>query len=206
MQLQMLLERITSLAAAKGTLIVGIDGLGGAGKSTISAAVANNLQADGLPILLLHIDDFIHPRAVRYNEKYPEWECYYYLQWKYEELQKLLADLRQEGAAAEEVLLYDKERDCYISQQLSVPKGTIIIVEGVFLQRPELAGWFDYMVYVDVPEEIRLQRVLLRDSYIGYTSQIAEKYQRRYFPAERFYVNACQPAQRADYVLQTYKE
>lgn len=79
-------------------------------------------------------------------------------------------------------------------------KKTVVIVEGVFLQRDELAGLFDYVIYVDVPQEIRLKRVLKRDAYIGSEKDIAQKYADRYFPAEHYYVDRYDPSKKADLV------
>lgn len=200
---------ISSIAAAvkeklspNRTLIVGIDGLGGAGKSTVSDALPELLGGNNCKVILLHIDDFIHPRKVRYNENFPEWECYYNLQWRYDYLlERVIKPIRSGGDFACEVELYDKENDSYFSVPLCAPVGSIVIIEGVFLQRPELEGVFDYMIYIDVSEEERLARVLERDGYIGDKSQIKAKYDGRYFPAERHYVKTCAPAEGADLVV-----
>ena len=81
-------------------------------------------------------------------------------------------------------------------------KKRVVIIEGVFLQRKELCGVFDYMIYIDIPEEVRLTRVLRRDGYIGDDNQIKLKYDNRYFPAERHYVRECAPVQNADFVIE----
>lgn len=71
-------------------------------------------------------------------------------------------------------------------------------MEGIFLQRKELEGIFDYMIYMDIPEDVRLQRVLLRDTYIGSENDIRAKYENRYFPAERRYFSRYRPDMNAD--------
>ena len=60
---------------------------------------------------------------------------------------------------------------------------------------------FDYMVYIDVPEDERMARLLKRDTYIGNEQQIIDKYENRYFPAERKYFNEYNPEQSADFVI-----
>ncbi|MDE6005769.1 MAG: uridine kinase, partial [Oscillospiraceae bacterium] len=97
--------------------------------------------------------------------------------------------------------LYDKNNDSYFNKNYNINQKTIIIVEGIFLQRKELQEIFDYMIYIDIPETIRMQRVLKRDSYIGNTQQITEKYENRYFPAERYYFNKYRPEKTADFVI-----
>ena len=91
-------DRLTeaALEMLKSTQIisVGIDGLGGAGKSTISEEVRDALEKTGVQVILLHIDDFITPRAVRYDDKRPAWECYYVLQWRYDYFREKLEILK----------------------------------------------------------------------------------------------------------------
>lgn len=188
----------------KRTLIIGIDGLGGAGKSTISESLSALLGEENYSVTLLHIDDFIHPRSVRYNSDYPEWECYYNLQWRYDYLiDRIIEPIKSGRDFACDIELYDKDNDSYFLQPAAIPNGSIVIIEGIFLQRPELKGVFDYMIYIDVPEETRLARVLERDGYIGGKEQIKAKYDGRYFPAERHYVKSCAPADNADFVIRS---
>lgn len=60
--------------------IVAIDGLGGAGKSTVANKLAEELQSI-CAVELIHIDNHIVESSKRYNTGYAEWYEYYYLQW-----------------------------------------------------------------------------------------------------------------------------
>src|SRR5690606_13777196 len=42
--------------------------------------------------------------------------------------------------------------------------NSVLLLDGVFLLRPELATWWDYSVFVTVPESVTLERGLVRDS------------------------------------------
>ena len=77
-------EHIINSINNNATPIIGIDGLGGAGKSTISEKLCQIFEENDYHTVLLHIDDFIHVREVRYNDEYPDWKCYYDLQWRYD--------------------------------------------------------------------------------------------------------------------------
>ena len=72
--------------------------------------------------------------------------------------------------------LYDKETDTYYTQTVVLPVHGVLIAEGVFLQRAPLKNQFDKIIYLSVPESVRLNRVLQRDTYIGTAQQIIEKY------------------------------
>ena len=196
-------DRLTeaALEMLKSTQIisVGIDGLGGAGKSTISEEVRDALEKAGVQVILLHIDDFITPRAVRYDDKRPAWECYYVLQWRYDYFREKLEILKNGGETETE--LYDKDNDSYYTKRCCASGRTVILTEGIFLQRRELSGLFDLTAYIDLPEQERLARVLKRDTYIGGEGEIRAKYENRYFPAERRYTDEYAPACRADILL-----
>lgn len=194
-------KSILKLSDKKEILVIGIDGLGGAGKSTISEKICTELENRNLPTILLHIDDFIHTREIRYNSAYPEWQCYYHLQWRYDYFIEIINRLNNHADGNIEIALYDKNNDNYINKIYDIKKKTIILVEGIFLQRKELQGIFDYMIYIDIPESVRMQRVLKRDTYIGNAQQIIEKYENRYFPAERNYCKQYHPEQTADFII-----
>ena len=192
---------IMKLLNNTGIAIVGIDGLGGAGKSTISEKICSEIEHHNVHTILLHIDDFINVKAVRYNSAYPEWQCYYDLQLRYDYFINIVNQLKNKINNSIEIELYDKDNDCYFTKCYDVIEKTIVIVEGIFLQRKELQGIFDYMVYIDIPENVRMTRVLKRDTYIGNEQQIIDKYENRYFPAERKYFSEYHPEQSANRVI-----
>lgn len=193
-------EQILEISNRKNITIVGIDGMGGAGKSTFANELKQLLSATH-HVIVFHIDDFITPRNIRYNEAYPEWECYYELQWRYDYFVNEVIKKILKAPERIEAELYHKETDTYYIKEYMLTTPAIIIVEGVFLQRQELQDIYDFMIYMDIPENVRLQRVLERDTYIGNDAQIAEKYVNRYFPAEKHYIQTCKPVEKADYVL-----
>lgn len=58
---------------------------------------------------------------------------------------------------------YIIKNDRYMLQRIRIPYSSILILEGVFLQRKELKNYFDFTIYRDVSKKIRLSRVLVRD-------------------------------------------
>lgn len=179
-------------------MIIGIDGLGGAGKTSMAKELQEIFKGKGISSEVLHIDDFIHSREKRYVDGIEEWRCYYDLQWRYDYIAALIKSYKKKGRFSGYIEIYNKETDCYDSRMLEIKPGDILIIEGVFLQKKELEGSFDFLIYVDVPEEERLRRVLKRDTYIGNESEIEEKYRKRYFPAEDYYVKMVNPKEKAD--------
>jgi uridine kinase len=178
--------------------IIGIDGLGGSGKTTFAGKLERQLKH----AIVFHIDDFIYPRKIRYDESVTPWEAYYYKQWRYEYfIRKVLHPVMSGLTVDESMEFYKKETDQYIRKRITIPVGTQVIVEGVFLQRKELRNYFDFVVYIDVNKNTRLMRVLKRDTYIGTKEEIIAKYEQRYFPAEEMYVKEYNPGHLADLVI-----
>lgn len=183
-------------------LIIGIDGLGGAGKSYFSEKLKKILSQQNYSVEIIHIDDFIYNRNIRYNPNYPEWYCYYFLQWRYEYLKsELIYQLKRDNEFHGSVKLYDKEKDKYFLQRLDISKNSVVIIEGVFLQREELKNIFDFIIYINVNKEKRIERILNRDIYIGNHDDILRKYNVRYFPAEEKYCLENEPIKNANFIL-----
>ena len=202
MYITQICDSIKKLLTCNRAILVGIDGLGGAGKSTLSNTLYEELSSRDISVTILHIDDFIHPKNIRYNPNHEEWFCYYNLQWRYDYLIDHIVTTSKYGEPfSADIELYDKDNDTYYEAPISISPNSVVIIEGIFLQRPELANVFDYIIYIDVPESVRLNRVLKRDGYIGDEEQIRFKYENRYFPAERHYFAECAPDKNANIVI-----
>ena len=70
--------------------IVALDGLSGAGKTTIAEEAGKELTRFDCKPLIIYIDNYIEAREKRYDTGRKEWEEYYYLQW---DTEKLVRDL-----------------------------------------------------------------------------------------------------------------
>ncbi|MFD0407206.1 hypothetical protein [Kitasatospora sp. NPDC127116] len=165
------------------TRIVAIDGTGGSGKTTLAAAVAGHL--DGA--VIVHVDDFYRPMPDRERELLDAEQGYHrYFDW--ERLRdQVLIPLRDDRAARYQV--YD-----WTTGQLGawreIASGTVVIVEGVYSARPELAHYYHFTAYVDTPRGVCLQRVRAR-------GENPEEWIGRWRAAEDHYVHTTWPQTRA---------
>ncbi|UQW96179.1 P-loop NTPase fold protein [Rummeliibacillus sp. G93] len=64
--------------------IIGIDGLSGAGKTTLVKELARELDNQKYNLTTFHLDDHIVEKNKRYLTGQEEWYEYYYLQWDIE--------------------------------------------------------------------------------------------------------------------------
>jgi uridine kinase len=179
-------------------LLVAIDGLSGAGKTTLVKTLKNELIKDNCKVIIIHIDDHIVERNKRYNTGHEEWYEYYYLQWDIKMLTSNLFETLHNNSNKITIPFYDKSTDTISTKQITVTSDSIVIIEGIFLQRKEWRNFYDFIIYLDCPRGTRFERVLNRDSYIGDYQTRLNKYKRRYWLGEEHYLSIEKPIKKAD--------
>ncbi|SOC43208.1 kinase [Ureibacillus acetophenoni] len=176
---------------------MGIDGLSGAGKTTLVNRLQSEMK-DRCNVIVIHIDDHIVERNKRYDTGYEEWYEYYYLQWDINMLVDKLFNEIHRNSSKITLPYYEKSMDKSIDKTLLVTPESMIVIEGVFLQRKEWKSYYDFTVFIDCPREVRYERVLQRDRYIGNEQAILDKYKRRYWLGEEHYLKTVNPLKKAN--------
>lgn len=181
-------------------LLIGIDGLGGAGKTSFIKELSRELKNFNCEIGMFHLDDHIVEKNKRYRTGYEEWYEYYYLQW---DIEGLITNLLEPLHKQNHVILpfYNKSADLISTRQVDVLKDSIVLIEGIFLQRKEWRYYFDYVVFLNCPFEVRRDRVLHRDSYLGDYQARLKKYTERYWLGEQHYMETVQPLTATDLII-----
>ena len=78
----------------------------------------------------------------------------------------------------------------------------VLVFDGVFFLRPELADCWELSIYVFVPPEVSIQRGMKRDSLLmGGDQEAAHRYRRRYLPGQALYEAEVSPTSVADVVV-----
>jgi uridine kinase len=172
-----------------------VDGADGAGKTVLADELATLVRGS----VRAGLDDFHHPRAHRHalgRTGQTVWERGF----DYAAVRRELLDPWRRGpGTAYRRRWHDLTTDAYVDDPAeTVPETGVLIVDGVFAQRPELAGSWDVVVYVDVPDDVRVARMAARD---GVSPEADHPDQRRYLAAQRIYQDACRPRESADLVV-----
>ena len=180
-------------------MIFTLDGIDGSGKSTFARRLAAALDAERVPSVIIHIDDF--RREVDWRRGPSEAEVYYQ---RYYDL-GLCERALQAFAAGEPgftVPRYDAATECVVgTKRLEFAGAKVAIVEGVFTQRvPSAAAGF--ILYLDVGYQCAEARILERDQQKGRSrAEIERRIHERYFPCQERYHAAFGPRERADVVI-----
>ena len=192
-----IMKQIEMRSAKERPFIVAIDGLGGAGKSTIANRLTEELKTS-CAVELIHLDNHIVERSKRYNTGYDEWYEFYYLQWDINFIKHNIFLQLHNNNLELQLPFYDQLADTSCDKKMTLVANAILIVEGIFLFRSEWRGFYDYRLYIECPRTVREERVLQRDVYIGDFQARLDKYKRRYWPAEEYYLEKENPLVAAD--------
>jgi uridine kinase len=199
------LATIVGGRSKQGTVLVAIDGIDAAGKTTLADELAQVLRRAGFPLLRASIDGFHHPASVRHRRFADQpARSYYEDSFDYPALRSLLLDpLGQSGETSVRTRIFDFRTDQAIDEAPTrVRPGTVLLFDGVFLLRPELEDCWDLSVFLQVDPAISLARALNRDLTLFDTTATTERrYRERYLPGQELYVSLAHPERRAEVLI-----
>jgi uridine kinase len=178
-------------------VLVAVDGPDGAGKTRFADALAST--APHGRVVRASLDDFHLPRAHR-HARGRTGRTVWARSFDYDAVHRELLDPWRRGpGAAYRRRWHDLVSDAEVDEPHElVPSDGVLVVDGVFAQRPELAGVWDLVVYVDASDAVRVARLAQRD---GVPDDPEDPGQRRYLDAQRIYRRRCRPRESADLVL-----
>jgi uridine kinase len=149
---------------------------------------------------VVHLDDFLNPRAVRHHLGRTSPAGFFLDTYDLEAFRRLVLDpVGRSGAARVVTQALDHTVDApVVVPAVTVPAGAVVLVEGMFLHRDELRAHWDLSVFLDVPFSVTAQRMALRD---GTEPDPEHPSMRRYVEGQRIYLAQCRPQTRADVVV-----
>ena len=197
---QAVLAAVADVVVERRIARVGIDGVDGAGKTTFADHLAPMLVTRGLPVVRAGVDGFHHPRAVRYRRGRDDPDGFWLDSYDYARLRaELLEPFGPDGDRRHRLAVHDVRTDAVLDGPLRpAPPDAVLVVDGIFLQRPELAGCFELVVWLDAPFEATYARMAVRDAS---PSDPGHPANRRYLEGQRRYLSECSPRERADVVV-----
>jgi uridine kinase len=202
-----LLNRLAGLIVAAERLHsvrVAVDGRSAAGKTTLADELVQPIERHRRTVIRASVDDFHRPAAERYRRGRYSAESFYFDAFDYPAVRtRLLLPLGPDGSRRYRPAFFDAWNDRPIDQpEHEAPDDAILLVDGVFLCRPELNDLWDFRVFVDIDPEESVRRGVLRDQvWMGSEEEARRRYRQRYLPGEQLYLRAVQPLRHADAIV-----
>ncbi len=161
-----------------------IDGPGTSGKTTLAERIAAELPAE-----VIHVDDFFLPFEKRSESRLAE--PMGNIEWE-----RLEAEiLKNLGSSNVDSAPFDCAAGSYGSER-SYNLSGLVVVEGVSSLRKELRDYYSYKLFITIPSDERLKRILRRDP-----AWKQEKWQTEWIPWEENYFSLHNPQLCADLIL-----
>jgi len=174
-----LVEKIKRTKRKHATYILGIDGFGGAGKTTLSHWLRENLES----VSIVQLDDFYSPKLCRADRG--------------RVLKQVFIPLENDMDARYQ--MYDWRRNA-LTDWLTIKPGGMVIVEGVSALHSDFAEKYDFRVWIECTPEEGFRRGIERDKI---RDQIDNSgiWREVWMPQEKVYVELEKPQLRADFIL-----
>lgn len=179
---------------------VGVDGPDGAGKTIFAAELAAVLRVQGRAVVRVSADDFHQVRALRYRRGRDSPEGFWLDSYDYGRLRTdVLEPLGPGGSRRYRPAAHDLLTDEVLEPPWRTAEpGSVLLLDGLFLHRAELAGCWDVTVFLDVPYTETAARMALRD---GTPADPEHRGMRRYVGAQLLYAAAARPRERATVLI-----
>ena len=165
---------VDEIASDEDRVTVAIDGPDAAGKTTLAGSLAHHLVGH---VVRTSADAFLLPADVRYRRGALSPEGCYRDSYDYDRFRREVLDPFSGGGAP-----------------------AVLVVDGVFLLRPELRDRWTLSVHLDVSPAETLRRAKVRDAGLLGDS-LEQRYLERYLPAQELYRAEADPLGNADVVI-----
>ena len=182
---------------------VGIDGVDAVGKTSLANELVEPLEKRGRHVVRASVDGFHHPKDIRYRRSPDSAEGYFFDSFNYPAVRSELLDpLGPEGTRLFRRAAFDYRVDRPVEMpEETANADTILLFDGVFLQRPELTGSWEIRIWVDAPFDVTVPRAVKRDGGATGQTELLDRYRQRYVPGQLMYIEQCGPQRAADILI-----
>ncbi|HEX8973374.1 uridine kinase [Oryzihumus sp.] len=179
---------------------VGVDGVDGAGKTVFADELAVVLSGRGVLVVRASVDGFHHPAQVRHRRGRHSPEGFFRDSYDYVRMREALLDpVAPGGSGLVRTAVNDVATDTPVElAPVALGPGDVLLVDGIFLHRPELRPCWDWSVFLQVDFAVSVPRGAARD---GTDPDPAADSQQRYVQGQRLYLAECAPYRHASAVI-----
>lgn len=180
--------------------LIAVDGRDGSGKTIFANELVTACKRASIrPVIQISIDNFHNQRALRYRLGKTSPAGFYHDSYDYQRFSRyVLGPLGAGGSRQYKSRSHDLETDEILDDEPfeSAPPDSIVIIDGLFLHRPELVDEWQMSIYLHVSPEICAERMMVRD---GNCPQLVPE--DRYFGGLLLYLESCKPQEKATVVI-----
>lgn len=180
--------------------LVALSGIDGSGKGYAAARLVEELGAQRVGAVVLHVDGFLDLPFRRFDPANPA-EHFYRHAIRFDELfDQLVLPLRRDRAVRVVVDHAEEIATSFARRLYRMRDVDVIVLEGIFLLERELCAHYDLRLWLDCSFETALERAVRRAQEGLPVEETIRAYQTIYFPAQRIHLGRDDPRGTADWI------
>lgn len=195
-----ILERRASVPDTR-SLLVGISGIDGCGKGYLAGQFQAHLAMHGVIAGIVNVDGWLNLPEKRFDPTAPA-ENFYENAIRFDEFfTNLVLPLRDRRSVHLVADFVEETASNYRKQTYDFYDVSVVLVEGIFLFKPQYRSYFDLRIWIDCPFSTALARAINRAQEGLSPANTIAAYDTIYFPAQRIHLAQDQPREHADLIF-----
>jgi len=196
-----ILERRTDAPAAH-SLLVGVSGIDGCGKGYLAAQLQAHLALHGVIPTILNVDGWLNLPQKRFDRDAPALNFYENALRLDQFFSQLVLPLRERRSLRLVADFVEETASDYRPHTYDYRDVAVLLVEGIFLFKPQYRECFDLAIWVDCSFPTALARAIERAQEGLSPANTIAAYETIYFPAQRIHLAQDRPRENADIILE----
>ena len=196
-----ILERRANIPESR-SLLVGVSGIDGCGKGYLAVQLQAHLALHGVIPPILNIDGWLNLPHKRFDQSAPAVNFYENAIRLDQFFSKLVLPLRDRRSIHLVADFVEETASEYRKHSYDYEDVSVVLVEGIFLFKPQYRKYFDLTIWVDCSFPTALARAIDRAQEGLSPANTIAAYDTIYFPAQRIHLARDKPREHADLIFE----
>ena len=196
-----ILERQATVSNSR-SLLVGISGIDGCGKGYVAKQLEAHLALHGVTPATLNVDGWLNLPEKRFDRHVPATNFYQNAIRFDEFFTQLVLPLKERRSVYLVADFAEETASHYRKHTYDFRDVSVVLVEGIFLFKPQYRKYFDLTIWIDCSFPTALARAIDRAQEGLSAAKTIAAYETIYFPAQRIHLKRDNPRETADLVFE----
>src|ERR1051326_8188362 len=196
-----ILERRANIPETR-SLLVGVSGIDGSGKGYLATQLRAHLALHGVIPAILKVDVWLNLPQKRFDQSAPAVNFYENAIRLDQFFSQLVLPLKDRRSIRLEADVVEETASEYRRHTYDYQDASVVLVEGIFLFKPQYRKYFDLTIWIDCSFPTALARAIDRAQEGLSPAHTIAAYETIYFPAQRIHLARDNPREHADLIFE----
>lgn len=196
-----ILERRANVPDTR-SLLVGVSGIDGCGKGYLAVQLQAHLALHGVIPAILNVDGWLNLPEKRFDYSAPAANFYENAVRLDQFFNQLVLPLRDRRSVHLVTDFVEETAANYRKHTYDYEDVSVVLVEGIFLFKPQYRKYFDLAIWIDCSFPTALARAIDRAQEGLSPANTIAVYDTIYFPAQRIHLTQDKPRENADLIFE----